>query len=88
MSEVAVSAERFWREFDPEVADSFSKEQRDQIERALLKIDSSNNKLGDLRLSCHWFFVRLVWGPETRNFDRIKREEQVPPVRPASGSGT
>ena len=42
---------------------------------------NGSNGLSDLRLSFKWFFVRLIWGPEKRNRDRIKQElEQHPPM--------
>lgn len=86
MSDVGMVQDRFWSEFKAEVAGTLSPEQRGEIERALQESSASdephkNNDLSDLRLSFKWFFVRLIWGPEKRNSDRIKQElEQHPPM--------
>ncbi len=81
MSEANVATERFWKEFKPEVAGSLSADQRNEIERVLGAAGyPGESKVGDLRLSCYWFFVRLVWGPEKRSTDRIKIEREKHPV--------
>lgn len=81
MSEVSVASDRFWREFKADVAGSLTKEQRGEIERVLeLSSGPGGKELGDLRLSCKWFFVRLVWGPEKRSPDRIKHEQEMHPA--------
>jgi hypothetical protein len=81
MSEVSVASDRFWREFKSDVAGTLSAEQRGEIERVLgLSCDADSKKLGDLRLSLRWFFVRLVWGSEKRSRERIKQEHKMHPA--------
>lgn len=86
MSDVGIVQDRFWSEFKAEVAGSLSPAQRGEIERALQEASAveepnGSNGLSDLRLSFKWFFVRLIWGPEKRSRDRIKKElEQHPPM--------
>lgn len=81
MSEVSTVSDRFWREMKSDVSGSLSAEQRGEIERAL---DASSvpadKELGDVRMSFKWFFVRLVWGPEKRNAERLADERAVHPV--------
>lgn len=82
MSEACIESDRFWREFKSDVAGTLSAEQRSEIERVLdMTGEPARKDLGDLRLSFKWFFVRLMWGPEKRNADRIKQEQELhPPV--------
>lgn len=81
MTQVSVASDRFWRVFNTDVARTLSEEQRGEIERALgLSVDAGGKDLGDLRLSCKWFFVRLVWGPEKRGQERIQQEQTMHPV--------
>lgn len=81
MSEVSVASDRFWREINTDIAGSLSDEQRGEIERVLeLSSVPGGRELSDLRLSCKWFFVRLVWGPEKRSPDRIKHEQKTHPA--------
>ncbi|MBU1211452.1 MAG: hypothetical protein KJ587_09290 [Alphaproteobacteria bacterium] len=82
MGEFSVAPDRFWREFKTEVAGSLSDEQRREIDRILGMAPPapSSKELGDLRLSFKWFFVRLAWGPEKRNTDRLKKEQEMYPV--------
>lgn len=81
MSEVQVTADRFWREFKSNVAGTLSVEQRGEIDRVLgIPPSPARKELGDLRLSFKWFFVRLAWGPEKRNPDRIKKDQEMYPV--------
>lgn len=84
MSEVVAVPDRFWREFKTDVAGSLSVEQRSEIERVLkLAPTPVSDKISDLRMSFKWFFVRVAWGPEKRDTDRIKQEqEQNPPLAP------
>ena len=82
MSDATVVSNRFWNEFSTDVSGTLSEEQRDEINRALEQSSTNedgNSDLSDLRLSFKWFFVRLVWGPEKRNRDRIKREQELHP---------
>ncbi|MCC0007242.1 MAG: hypothetical protein H6876_03860 [Hyphomicrobiaceae bacterium] len=81
MSEVCVASDRFWREFRSDVAGTLTDEQRGEIERCLgQSTGSGSSALGDLRLSFKWFFVRLAWGPEKRNSERIKQDQKSHPV--------
>ncbi|MBU2581702.1 MAG: hypothetical protein KJ622_08290 [Alphaproteobacteria bacterium] len=81
MSEVCVASDRFWREMKPDVAGTLSDEQRGEIERLLGQPMSSPSKeISDLRLSFKWFFIRLAWGPEKRNPDRVKQEQEMHPA--------
>ena len=85
MSEVCVATDRFWREFKPDVAGSLSDSQRGEIERVLClapaAVDTpADDKVGDLRLSFKWFFLRLAWGPEKRSRERVENEQKAHPV--------
>lgn len=84
MSEAGVISDRFWSELKSDVAGTLSDEQRGEIQRALentSKDEAGSQELSDLRLSFKWFFVRLIWGPEKRSADRIKKElEMHPPM--------
>ena len=80
MSEVGVVSDRFWREFKTDVAGTLSDEQRKEIDRVLSESSTPRNeKLGDLRLSFRWFFVRFVWGPEKRSSERLNAEQKLHP---------
>lgn len=84
MSQTMVPANRFWQEFNAEVAQTLSDEQRGEIERALGATSRpGNSDLGDLRLSFKWFFLRLVFGPEKRSPERIKQEQKMHPAMSA-----
>ena len=81
MSEVSIASDRFWRELKSDIAGTLSDTQRGEIDRVLrLPPASANSEMGDLRLSLKWFFVRLAWGPEKRNPERIRQEQQLHPV--------
>ncbi len=81
MSQIMVPANRFWQEFNTDVAQTLSDEQRGEIERALGATSRpGNSELGDLRLSFKWFFLRFVYGPEKRSAERIKQEQEMHPA--------
>lgn len=81
MSEASIAPARFWREFKSDVAGSLSSEQRNEIDRVLgLPSVPSNKEIGDLRISLKWWFLRLAWGPEKRNPERLKKEQQQNPL--------
>ena len=80
MSEATVVSDRFWHEFKSDVSGTLTAEQRNEIDRALAASVATKSKLGDLRLSFRWFFVRLTWGPEKRSPQRIKQEQELHPV--------
>ena len=72
---------RFWGDFDPAVAQSFSADQRAEIERVLARNAAGwSSTVGDLRLSFYWFFVRILWGREKRNNDRLDQESAKHPA--------
>jgi len=80
MSDVAFNSNTVWDAFKADVADSFSSEQRQEIERVFQQARENESRYSDdvkdLRLSFKWFFIRLIWGSEKRNVKRI-RDEQV-----------
>lgn len=81
MSEVCVASDRFWREFKSDVAGTLSDAQRLEIQRVLDQSPAAEKSdIGDLRLSFKWFFVRLAWGPEKRNAERVKKEQAMHPA--------
>lgn len=81
MSEMCGASDRFWREFKADVAGSLNDEQRGEIERVLgLPPPPGSTEISDLRLSFKWFFVRLAWGPEKRNPERIKKDAEMYPA--------
>ena len=83
MSEATTVSNRFWREFKAEVANTLSSAQRGEIERVLgisSAMPATTNGPGDIRLSCKWFFVRLLWGPEKRSAERVAQEQAMHPV--------
>ncbi|KUO57084.1 MAG: hypothetical protein APF80_05845 [Alphaproteobacteria bacterium BRH_c36] len=82
MGEFSVAPDRFWREFKTELAGGLSDEQRSEIDRVLGMPPPAtiSKELGDLRLSFKWFFVRLAWGPEKRNPERLKKEQEMYPL--------
>ena len=81
MSGAEIATDRFWSEFKPDVAGTLSVEQRGEIDRVLDRsFTPGNTDLSDLRLSFKWFFVRLAWGPERRNPERIKAQQEAHPV--------
>ena len=80
MSEMSIASDRFWNEFKADIAGTLSDAQKQEIERVISASSTPvNEQLSDLRLSFEWFFVRLVWGPEKRSPERIKREQDLNP---------
>ena len=74
MSEMSIASDRFWNEFKADIAGTLSDAQKQEVERVISASSTPvNEQLSDLRLSFKWFFVRLVWGPEKRSPERIKR---------------
>jgi hypothetical protein len=81
MSEVSVPADRFWRDYNPDLALSLPLEQRAEIDRVLgAHTPPRPSTVGDLRISCYFFFVRILWGREKRSSERIKREQVLYPT--------
>jgi len=77
----SLASDRFWNQFRADIADTLSDEQKGEIDRVLsLPTGASAVGPGDLRLSFGWCFVRLMWGLEKRNSDRVKRDEKVHPI--------
>lgn len=79
---MSVLTGRFWDELNPAIAQSLSADQRVEIER-VLRIDPTQlpSPVGDLRVSFYWFFVRILWGREKRNSERLQQESaQYPAV--------
>lgn len=73
---------RFWGDFDPALAQSLSAEQRTEIERVFLLSSPAArpSRVGDLRLSFYFFFVRILWGREKRSSARLKQESTMHPA--------
>lgn len=81
MSDVSVPADRFWREFNPDLALSLSSDQRSEIDRVLgAHTPPRPSNVGDLRLSFYFFFIRILWGREKRSSERIRREQSLYPA--------
>jgi len=77
-----VSVMQFWERLKPDVAASLTDEQRDGLNAALTGSPETaeSNVTCDLRLSFHWFFVVIMWGPERRTSGRLKIERARKPV--------
>lgn len=81
MSEVSIASDRFWNQFKSDIAGTLSDAQKGEIERVLgLSADPKSDGPGDLRLSFGWAFVRLMWGLEKRNSQRVKDDRQFHPM--------
>jgi hypothetical protein len=81
MSDVSVQADRFWRDFNPDLARALSPDQRGEIDRVLgANTPPQPSNVGDLRLSFYFFFIRILWGREKRSHERIRREQSLNPV--------
>ncbi|MEZ5925520.1 MAG: hypothetical protein R3D57_14155 [Hyphomicrobiaceae bacterium] len=81
MSSGSMHIGRFWGDFSPAVAQSLTAEQRTEIERVLdLSATPQPSRIGDVRLSFYWFFVRILWGREKRSADRLKQERALYPA--------
>ena len=80
MSKVSTVSNRFWKELDTSAFGEMSEAQRAELERSLGKIDTpANPDIKEMRLSFGWFFVRISWGAEKRNRERLRKErEQYP----------
>lgn len=73
---------RFWGDFDPVLGQTLSSEQRSEIERVLLLSSPAArpSRIGDLRLSFYFFFIRILWGREKRSSERLKQESAMHPA--------
>lgn len=76
-----IPATRFWSVFDPTVAASLSAEQRAEVERVFALDEMQRpSRIGDLRVSFRWFFIRFMWGPEKRSADRRHQDAVMHPA--------
>ncbi len=82
MSDTSMTTGRFWGDFNPVLAQSLSSEQRSEIERVLLLTSPAArpSRIGDLRLSFYFFFIRILWGREKRSAARLKQESAMHPA--------
>jgi hypothetical protein len=81
MNDASNTSVRFWGEFDPALAQSLTPQQRTEIERVLLSAPAARpSRIGDLRLSFYFFFIRILWGREMRSSARLKQESATHPA--------
>lgn len=81
MTELSIAPDHFWTQFKADVAGTLSDEQKTEINRVLgMPADLAGKGPGDLRLSFGWGFLRLMWGLEKRNPERVKSDEKNHPV--------
>ena len=79
---MSVTTSRFWSDFNSDLAQSLSAEQRSEIDRVLALGSPAvrPSAIGDVRLSFYFFFLRIMWGREKRSPERLKHEQALYPA--------
>ena len=82
MSDMRKIDNKFWSEFDQDIADNLSTDQKNEIDRSLntLKSVNENSDKADIRLSLGWYYMVIFFGKECRSAQRLVKDREKFPL--------